>query len=269
MHKRVGDVKAMKGAKKIVAITAYDYTMASLCERGGADVLLVGDSAGMVMLGYPSTIPVTMEHMCMFTGAVARARKSSLVVADLPFMSYQTGAERALENSGRLIREGADAVKLEGGREVAETVRAITDAGIPVMGHIGLQPQSAELYQGYEVRGRTDGEAQALLEEARLLEEAGAFCVVLEKVAHQAARMVTGGLGIPTIGIGSGAACDGQVLVVHDMLGMYEKELRFVKRYATLSEDIRQAVSEYRRDVEEGSFPGREQTFYMGEGNQA
>lgn len=266
MHSRVRRIMEMKGNKKIAALTAYDYTMAILCEEGGADILLVGDSAGMVMLGYPTTVPVTMEHMCMFTGAVSRARKDALVVADLPFMSYQVGAGQAIENSGRLIREGADAVKLEGGTEMAGRVKAITDAGMPVMGHVGLQPQTAALYHGYEARGRTREEARDLLEAAKSLEEAGAFCIVLEKVAHQAARMITDGVRIPTIGIGSGASCDGQVLVTQDMLGMYGKSLRFVKKYAMLSEDIRQAVSEYRRDVENGSFPGKEHWYSMTEG---
>ena len=264
MHSRVSEIRNMKGTKKIVAVTAYDYTIASLCEEGGADILLVGDSAGMVVLGHPSTIPVTMDHMCLFTGAVARARKGCMVVADMPFMSYQTGAADAVRNAGRLVREGADAVKLEG--PYTDAIRAMAAAGIPVMGHIGLQPQSASLSGGYGVRGQTTQEADTLLEEARAIQESGAFCIVLEKVAGPAAGDITDSLHIPTIGIGSGPLCDGQVLVVHDMLGMYPARLRFVKRYASLSEDIRQAVSAYRDDVESGAFPAEEHTFPVRDG---
>lgn len=254
----------MKGSKKIVAVTSYDHTMATICEEGGADVLLVGDSSGMVMLGYPSTIPVTMEQMLLFTGAVARARKKSLVVADMPFMSYQTGEADALRNAGRLVREGADAVKLEG--PYVESIRSMTAAGIPVMGHAGLQPQSASLAGGYGVRGETGPEADALVEECLAIQDAGAFCIVLEKVAYQAAGRITDALRIPTIGIGSGPLCDGQVLVIHDLLGMYPGRLRFVKRYASLSEDIRRAVSAYKDDVEKGAFPGKEHYFPMRDG---
>ena len=261
MHDRISYILNMKGSKKIVAVTSYDYTMAGLCEEGGADLLLVGDSAGMVVLGYPSTVQVTMNHMCMFTEAVARARKKIPVVADLPFLSYQTGVVDAVKNSGRLVREGADAVKLEG--PYVDAVRALTDAGIPVMGHIGLQPQSASLSGGYGGRGKTSEEADTLLQEAKALQEAGVFCVVLEKVAASTAGRLTAGLRIPTIGIGSGPLCDGQVLVIHDMLGMYPARLRFVKRYASLSEDIRQAVSSYKSDVENGRFPAEEHSFQV------
>lgn len=259
-RKRVVDIVGMKEEKKIVAVTSYDYTMASLCERGGADLLLVGDSAGMVMLGYSSTIPVSMEEMCMFTGAVSRARKEALVVADLPFLSYHASREEAVRNSGRLIRQGADAVKLEGGRQQAATIREIVNAGIPVMGHIGIQPQSAEIWDGYRVRGG-GREAEELMEDAGILQEAGAFSIVLEKVAAETARAITGSLSIPTIGIGSGTGCDGQVLVIQDMLGMHRNRLKFVKRYADLSEDIRQAVSSYKDDVEKGLFPAAEHSF--------
>ena len=261
MHNRISHIQNMKGSKKIVATTSYDYTMAGLCEEGGADLLLVGDSAGMVMLGYSSTIPVTMDHMCMFTGAVARARKKIPVVADLPFLSYQTGVADAVKNSGRLVREGADAVKLEG--TYVDAVRALTGAGIPVAGHIGLQPQSASLSGGYGVRGQTAEEADGLLQEAKALQEAGVFCIILEKVAVRAAGRLTDALRIPTIGIGSGPLCDGQVLVIHDMLGMYPTRLRFVKQYASLSEDIRQAVSSYKDDVENGRFPAEEHSFQV------
>lgn len=261
LYSNISRILRMKGTKKIVAVTSYDHAMATICEEAAIDILLVGDSAGMVMLGYPSTVPVTMEHMLLFTGAVARARKKALIVADMPFMSYQTGEADALRNAGRLIQEGADAVKIEG--PYLDVIRAMTAAGIPVMGHAGLQPQSASLYRGYDVRAKTAQEADALMEECQAIQDAGAFCIVLEKVSYQAAGRITESLNIPTIGIGSGSLCDGQVLVIHDLLGMYPGHLRFVKQYATLSEDIRLAVSTYRDDVEKGAFPGMEHSFSM------
>ena len=256
MHKRVSDILKMKGSKKIVAITAYDYTMTLLCQDG-VDVLLVGDSAGMVMLGHSSTLPVTMEHMCMFTGAVSRARKDALVVADMPFLSYHT-QEMAVRNAGRLVQEGADAVKVEGN---VKAVRAITEAGIPVMGHIGLQPQDATLLSGFGVRGKTHEEANELMKQSQMVEGAGAFCVVLEKVERQTAGTLTKSLNIPTIGIGSGGDCDGQILVAHDMLGMYPSKLKFVKKYDNLADRIKYAISQYKQDVEKGAFPAQEHTF--------
>lgn len=261
MHKRATDIANMKGKKKIVAVTSYDYTMANLCEEGGVDVLLVGDSGGMVMLGYPSTIPVSMNEMCIFTEAVSRARKSALVVADLPFLSYNTGKRDAILNSGKLIRRGADAVKLEGGGSQADTVQNIVNAGIPVMGHLGIQPQSAEILDGYGVRGESQEQAKVLAEDAKILQEVGAFCIVLEKVEKNVARAITDSLKIPTIGIGSGVGCDGQVLVIHDMLGLHKNKLRFVKQYANLSDDIRQAVSAYKKDVEDKQFPAAQHSF--------
>ncbi|RNJ79501.1 MAG: 3-methyl-2-oxobutanoate hydroxymethyltransferase [Nitrosopumilus sp. B06] len=267
MPRAVRDIVLMKGAKKITAITSYDYTMASLCEKAGIDVLLVGDSAGMVMLGYENTIPVTMDQMCMFTGAVSRARKNSLLVADLPFMSYQTGTSDAIANSGRLIKAGADAVKLEGGSAAADTVKSIVSVGIPVMGHIGLQPQTTMLSEGYRVQGRTAEAASSLVEDAKKLENAGVFCIVLEMVSHETAAMITDAVRIPTIGIGSGAGCDGQVLVVQDLLGMYEKiRPKFAKRYMNLSESIVDSLQSYKRDVESGAFPAEENWFSMDQG---
>ena len=264
MHKTAGDIAAMKGSEKISAVTAYDYTMASLCDGAGVDVMLVGDSAGMVMLGYDSTVPVTMEQMCMFTGAVSRARESALVVADLPFMSYQTGAPDAVANSGRLVRAGGDAVKLEGGAEAAGAVESITRVGIPVMGHIGLQPQTAALAGGYRAQGRTAESARGLIDDARALEEAGAFSLVLEMVSDEAAGAVSRAVSIPTIGIGSGAYCDGQVLVAHDLLGMYDKmSPRFVKRYAALAGDVTDSVRAYVGDVKAGRFPEPQNCFPM------
>ena len=265
MHKTVADIVSKKNSdKKISVITAYDYSMATLCDRAGIDILLVGDSAGMVMLGYENTIPVTMDQMCLFTEAVSRARQNSLIVADLPFMSYQASITDAITNSGRLIKAGADAVKLEGGKPMAETIRAIVDTGIPVMGHIGLQPQTTMLSQGYKVQGKTTETALRLVEDAKALEEAGVFSITLEMVTNEVAKIITETVHVPTIGIGSGASCDGQVLVIHDMLGMYDKlKPKFVKRYLSLSEDIQDALESYKEDVETGKFPTKEHLFSM------
>ena len=265
MHKSVYDIiKMKKDGKKISAITSYDYTLASLCDKSGIDILLVGDSAGMVMLGYENTIPVTMDQMCMFTEAVSRARKNSLLVADLPFMSYQASIEDAIKNSGRLIRAGADAVKLEGGISMSETISAIVDVGIPVMGHIGLQPQTTMLSEGYKVQGRTKDTAIKLIEDAKELEEAGVFSIALEMISHEVAQIISETISVPTIGIGSGIGCNGQVLVVQDLLGMFEKiKPRFAKRYLNLSEDIVKALESYKNDVESGTFPAQENWFSM------
>lgn len=264
MHKSVQDIANMKKGKKISAITSYDYTLASLCDKAGIDVLLVGDSAGMVMLGYENTIPVTMEQMCMFTEAVSRARNNALLVADLPFMSYQASIEDAINNSGRLVKAGADAVKLEGGSIMAETISAIVDVGIPVMGHIGLQPQTTMLSQGYKVQGRTKDTAMKLIQDAKELEEAGAFSIALEMVSHEVAQIISETVSVPTIGIGSGANCDGQVLVVQDLLGMYDKiKPKFAKRYMNLSEDIVKSLEDYKNDVESSTFPAKENWFSM------
>jgi len=256
-----------KSGEKVSVITAYDYTAATLCDRAGVDIMLVGDSAGMVMLGYDSTIPVTMEQMCFFTEAVSRARKNSLIVSDLPFMSYQASISDAIANSGRLIRAGGDAVKLEGGSEMAETIRAIAGIGIPVMGHIGLQPQTTVLTGGYRVQGKTAESAQKLIQDARALEEAGVFCITLEMVSHQAAKIISDSVGVPTIGIGSGINCDGQVLVAHDLLGMYDRiSPKFVKKYNSLSEGITGSVRNYVSDVKSKRFPQEENWFSMDEG---
>jgi 3-methyl-2-oxobutanoate hydroxymethyltransferase len=265
MHNSVQDILKMKEeGRKISVITSYDYTLASLCDKAGIDVLLVGDSAGMVMLGYENTIPVTMDQMCMFTEAVSRARTNSLLVADLPFMSYQVNIDDAIKNSGRLIKAGADAVKLEGGTTMAETISAIVDVGIPVMGHIGLQPQTTMLSEGYKVQGKTKDSALKLIEDAKELEEAGVFSITLEMVSHEVAEIISETVNVPTIGIGSGMGCDGQVLVVQDLLGMYDKlKPKFVKRYMNLSEDIVKSVENYKKDIESGTFPGKENWFSM------
>ncbi|TFH00407.1 MAG: 3-methyl-2-oxobutanoate hydroxymethyltransferase, partial [Nitrosopumilus sp.] len=238
--------------------------LGSLCDKAGIDILLVGDSAGMVMLGYENTIPVTMDQMCMFTEAVSRARQNSLLVADLPFMSYQVNIDEAITNSGRLIKAGADAVKLEGGAAMAETISAIIDIGIPVMGHIGLQPQTTILSQGYKVQGKTKETALKLIDDAKELEEAGVFSIALEMVSHEVAEIISETIKVPTIGIGSGVGCNGQVLVVQDLLGMYEKiKPKFAKRYLNLSEDIVKALENYKTDVELGTFPSQENWFSM------
>ena len=268
MHKSVQDIiKMKKDEKKISVITSYDYSLASLCDKAGIDILLVGDSAGMVMLGYENTIPVTMDQMCMFTEAVSRARQNSLLVADLPFMSYQASIEDAITNSGRLIKAGADSVKLEGGTPMAETISAIVDVGIPVMGHIGLQPQTTMLSQGYKVQGRTKDTALKLIDDAKELEEAGVFSIALEMVSHEIAEIISETISVPTIGIGSGVGCNGQVLVVHDLLGMYDKlKPKFVRRYMNLSEDIVKALENYKNDIESGTFPAQENWFSMNDG---
>ncbi len=265
MHKSVKDIiDKKKSGNKISVITAYDYTMASLCDKAGIDILLVGDSAGMVMLGYENTIPVTMDQMVLFTEAVSRARQNALVVADMPFMSYQASTSDAIANSGRLIKAGADAIKLEGGKVVVPTIRAIIETGIPVMGHIGFQPQTTALAQGYRVQAKTKDAAITLIEDAKALEESGVFSIALEMVTSEVSKMISESISVPTIGIGSGKYCDGQVLVVHDVLGMYDKlKPKFVKQYLSLSDQITKAVASYKLDVEAGRFPSKENWFSM------
>jgi len=265
MSRTVKDIVDMKKAgKKISVLTSYDYALASLCDKAGVDILLVGDSAGMVVLGYENTIPVTMEQMEIFVGAVSRAKQNALVIGDLPFMSYQASISDAISNSGRLIKAGADTVKLEGGSVMADTISAIVRTGIPVMGHIGFQPQTTALSQGYKVQGKTFEAAKQLIEDAKALEEAGAFSIALEMVSHEVSKIISESIDIPTIGIGSGLHCDGQVLVIHDILGLYEKlKPKFVKQYLSLSDDVVQAVSKFKSDVESGSFPAEENWFSM------
>lgn len=264
MPKSVREILSMKGSKKITAITAYDYTTAQLCDKAEVDILLVGDSGGMVMLGYDNTIPVTMEQMYFFTEAVSRGRQNAMVVSDMPFMSYQASKSQAIENAGRLIKAGADAVKLEGGIEIKDTVKAIVEIGIPVMGHIGFQPQTTTLQEGYRVQAKTKDVALKLIESAKALEEAGAFSVALEMVTKEVSKILTEAIKIPTIGIGSGPDCDGQVLVVHDVLGLYEKiKPKFAKRYLELASDIVKAVESYKNDVVSGKFPSQENSFSM------
>jgi len=259
--------KMKAGGERIAMITAYDYPSAKLAEEAGADIILVGDSLGMVVLGYDSTIPVTMEDMIHHTKAVTRAAKRSLVVADLPFLSYHKSVEEAVANAGRLMQEGlAKAVKMEGGSEIAPVVQRCVQAGIPVVGHIGLTPQSVYQLGGYKVQGRDLAAAQKLMADAIALQEAGAFAVVLECVPEEVAGKIAKELTIPVIGIGSGAGCDGQVLVFHDLVG-YASQIApsFVKRYADVGGIIREAVAQYVRDVEARAFPGPEHVFHAAE----
>lgn len=251
----------------ITMVTAYDYPGGLAADDAGIDMILVGDSLGMVVLGYDSTVPVTMDEMISHAAAVKRGAKFSFIVGDLPFLSYQADAKEAIRNAGRFLKEaGSDAVKLEGGAEMAETVKAIVDAGIPVMGHIGLTPQSASKLGGYRVQGKTARAALKLLDDALALEQAGAFSVVLETVPDRVAELVSKRLSIPTIGIGAGVGCDGQVLVFHDLLGYFDRfSPRHNKRYANIRETIVNALSEYRREVEGRAFPTAENSFAIGD----
>lgn len=248
---------------KITMLTAYDYSTAKLEDEAGVNMILVGDSLGMVMLGYEDTLSVTMEDMLHHTKAVARGAKNAMIVADMPFMSYQTSVYDAVKNAGRLIKEGrAQAVKLEGGAAVSAQIRAITDAQIPVMAHIGLTPQSINAFGGFRVQGKTLERAREIIEEAKIVEEAGAFAVVLECVPALLAEKITKELKIPTIGIGAGAGCDGQVLVYQDMLGMYGDFVpKFAKKFADAGEVIRNGFGGYIKAVKDGTFPSEEHTF--------
>lgn len=249
--------------QKITMLTAYDYGQAQLVEEAGVDMILVGDSLGMTMLGLPSTVPVTMADMLHHTKAVVRGAPNTFVVADLPFLSYQVSREEAIRNAGLLIKEGgADAVKLEGGGPMVAVARAVVEAGIPVQGHLGLTPQTATQLGGYRVQGREEEEAQRILRDAKALEEAGCFSLVLECVPAGLAAEITKSLSIPVIGIGAGPHCDGQVLVYHDVLGLFQRFVpRFVKQYAQLRGPIVEALQTYVKEVREGQFPGPEHSF--------
>ena len=248
-------------------LTAYDYSTAKLIDESGVNSILVGDSLGMVCLGYEDTLSVTMEDMIHHTRAVTRGAKNALVVADMPFMSYQTSVYDAVVNAGRLIKEGrAQAVKLEGGKEVVEQIRAIVNASIPVVSHLGLTPQSINAFGGFKVQGKSEEAAQRLLEEARAVEEAGAFAVVLECVPAKLAEFISKEISIPTIGIGAGVGCDGQVLVYQDMLGMYSDFVpKFAKQYAKVGEVMRKAFADYNKEVKDGVFPEEKHTFKIDE----
>lgn len=256
-------VRRAKGVRPLTMVTAYDFTMASLLDEGGADMLLVGDSLGMVVQGHATTIPVTLDEICYHGRAVARAARRALVVGDMPFMSYQVSPAQAVESAGTLLKNGgAESVKLEGGVEVAEHVRRVVRAGIPVMGHIGLTPQSVHALGGFKVQGREEGALERLLRDARALEQAGAFSLVLEAIPPDVAAAITSSVSIPTIGIGAGPSCDGQVLVCYDLLGMVRSlRPKFVKRYAELGDAIVEATRAYVADVASGAFPSAEHTF--------
>lgn len=249
--------------EKITVLTAYDYPTAAALDEAGIDIILVGDSLGMVVLGYDSTLPVTMEDMIHHTKAVSRAVKRSMVIGDMPFMSYQASVEQAVTNAGRFLQEaGAHGIKLEGGREVAEATRRMTAAGIPVMGHLGLTPQSVNQFGGYKVQGKDQAAAHRILEDAMILEEAGIFSLVLECIPSTLAGKITESLKIPTIGIGAGVDCDGQVLVINDMLGLFSRFVpKFVKKYANLNEQITGAVKQYIDELRSSDFPGPEHSF--------
>ncbi len=262
-------VLTFKNAKlnneKITMLTAYDYSIAKLMDESGIDSILVGDSLGNVVLGYEDTISVTMEDMIHHGAAVSRGAKNALVVIDMPFMSYQTSIYDALVNAGRLMKEGrAGAVKLEGGKTVCPQIQAITNAGIPVMAHLGLTPQSIHAFGGHRVQGKTEEAAKKLLEDARAVEKAGAFAVVLECVPSKLAALITKELTIPTIGIGAGNQCDGQILVYQDLLGMFSDFTpKFVKKYANVGEIMKEAFKEYKNEVHSGVFPAKEQEYVI------
>ncbi len=256
-------LKKKSEGKKITMLTAYDYPFASIVDEAGIDAILVGDSLGMVVQGLENTLPVTMHEMIYHTKIVTRAVKNAMVIGDMPFMSYQTGIKDAVRNAGRFLKEaGASAIKMEGGAEVAEHIRAMTKSDIPVMAHIGLTPQSIHRMGGYKVQGKTEESAKRLIEEARIVEEAGAFSLLLEAIPMNLAKHITEKLSIPTIGIGAGPYCNGQVLVLHDVISLFERFVpKFVKKYTNVKEEALKAIKTYREEVEKGIFPSEEQSF--------
>ncbi len=255
--------KVSSGGAAITMVTAYDFTMARLVDEGGVDMILVGDSLGMIVQGLGNTIPVTLDEICYHGRAVARGVTTAHVVGDMPFMSYQVSPLQAVESAGKLMKDGAfESVKLEGGAEIAEHVHRIVRAGIPVVGHVGLTPQSVHALGGFKVQGRGDEDAERIVHDARILEQAGAFCIVLEAIPPDVAERVTAEVTIPTIGIGAGPACDGQVLVCTDLLGMSRGHTpKFAKRYAELGDAIVAAVKAYGEEVRSGAFPAKEHTY--------
>ncbi len=264
----VKDFREMKGSGHVISmLTAYDASMARLLDQAGVDSLLVGDSLGMVVLGYDSTVPVTMEEMLHHARAVSRGTEHALVIGDMPFGSYQVSVEQAITNGVRFLKEaGCDCVKLEGGKEVCAVVQGLAQAGVPVMGHVGLTPQTAGQLGGFKVQGKDMEAARQLLADAQALEEAGAFAIVLEAVPALLAKILSQKISVPVIGIGAGPDCDGQVLVVHDMLGLFEKFTpKFVKKYCNLAPDIKQGVQAYLHDIQEKAFPAEEHSFAVKE----
>jgi 3-methyl-2-oxobutanoate hydroxymethyltransferase len=269
MKKRVTvpDIMAAKGKRKLSELTAYDYPTAMWVDQSGIDMILVGDSLAMVMLGHEDTLSVGMTEMLHHTRAVSRGAERALVIGDMPFMSYQASLEQALINAGLFLKEGrAQAVKLEGGARVVPQVRAMVEAGIPVQGHLGLTPQSAAQFGGFKVQGKTAEAAKVLIDDALALTDAGCFSIVLEAIPAPIAAMITEAIPIPTIGIGAGPDCDGQVLVIHDVLGLFERfKPKFVKQYVNLGQTMKSALVQYKEEVESGAFPGPEHTFAMNE----
>ena len=268
MKNTVSTFKEQKAnGDKITMLTAYDYLTAKLVDSSGINGILVGDSLGLVMLGYEDTLSVTMEDMIHHTAAVCRGAKNALVVGDMPFMSYQVSVEEAVRNAGRLMKEGrCQAVKLEGGAAVCPQIKAITQASIPVMAHIGLTPQSVNAFGGFKVQGKSEDAARKLIEEAKAVEEAGAFSIVLECVPAKLAELISKSVNIPTIGIGAGAGCDGQILVYQDMLGMFSDFTpKFVKKYAEIGDVMKAAFEKYIEETKDGSFPADEHTFKISE----
>jgi 3-methyl-2-oxobutanoate hydroxymethyltransferase len=263
---RIPDILERKAeGRRITMVTAYDFPTARLVEEAGIDILLVGDSLAMVVLGHENTLSVTMEEMLHHARAVARGRRRSLLVADMPFMSYQASRRDAVRNAGRFVQQAqADAVKVEGGRKRAGVVSAIVDAEIPVMGHVGLTPQAVQRLGGYKTQGRTLARAEEILEDALAIERAGAFSLVLEAVPEEVGRLVTASVKIPTIGIGAGRYCDGQVLVFHDLIGLEQgHQPRFVRRYASLRAPALEALAAFKREVEEGRFPSDQEVYRL------
>lgn len=256
-------VEMKKSGEKIAALTAYDYIIASMLDKTGVDIILVGDSLGNVFQGQETTLPVTVDEIIYHTKAVRRAVKHSLVVVDMPFLSYQISIEDAVRNCGRVLKEtGAEAVKVEGGKPMLETIRRLVEIGIPVMGHLGLTPQSIHQFGGFDVRGKGKVEAGNILRDAKDLEKAGVFSIVLEKIPAKLAAEVTKSISVPTIGIGAGVNCDGQILVCYDMLGMFEDfHPRFVRKYANLAKIIQTSFQHYTKDVKSGKFPGKAESF--------
>lgn len=256
-----------KTQRKISALTAYDYTFARLLDESGIDVILVGDSAGMVSMGYENTLPVTMDEMIFHTRGVRRGVQTALLVGDMPFMSYQVDVKEAIRNAGRFLKEGSmDVVKIEGGREMADTVKAIVGAGVPVMGHIGLTPQHISKFGGYRIQGKDVASARALIDDGLALEDAGLFCLSLEAVPAPVARLITERVQIPTIGIGSGPHCDGQTLLIYDLVGLFDRFVpKYVKQYAKIGPLMLEAVKTYRQEVMEGVFPDADHSYAMPE----
>lgn len=260
----VNDFYSKKAAHESISmITAYDFPFALLCDEAGIDAILVGDSLGMVVQGHETTLPVTMDEMIYHTKMVSRAAKRAMVIGDMPFMSYHTGIRDAVQNAGRFLKEaGASAIKLEGGPEVEEHIRAMTRADIPVMAHIGLTPQAIHRIGGYKVQGKSEDAANSLMKAARAVQDAGAFALILEAIPMDLARRITEEMTIPTIGIGAGPHCNGQVLVLHDVIGLFERFTpRFAKKYANLKEEVLKALRAYKDEVEKGIFPSEEQSF--------